>query len=70
MVYVCIAVSIGYLIWYMLEVRFSDCIEDIKELWLSDGFWPMLFSIMLFVIMILWRPSINNQRLVLVLTML
>lgn len=57
-----IAASIAYFIWEMKELRFVDCRADIRELWLENGFSPMLFCIVLLVIMILWRPSINNQR--------
>lgn len=32
------------------------------ELWVDDAFWRFLFSIVLLVIMFLWRPSANNQR--------
>ncbi|XP_010789614.1 transmembrane protein 87A-like, partial [Notothenia coriiceps] len=35
---------------------------DWRELWIEDAFWPFLFSIILLVIMFLWRPSANNQR--------
>ena len=31
-------------------------------MWLNDALWPFLFALILAVIMILWRPSINNQR--------
>ena len=31
-------------------------------MWLDDAFWHVLFSIILLVIMILWRPTRNNQR--------
>ena len=30
-------------------------------MWLRDAFWHILFSIILFSIMILWRPSAMNQ---------
>lgn len=36
--------------------------KDWIELWVEDAFWRFLFSIILFVIMFLWRPSANNQR--------
>jgi len=36
--------------------------QDWKELWLDDAFWKLLFSLLLVVIMILWRPTNNNQR--------
>jgi len=45
-------------------MKMAECRTDIRKLWLEQGFWPMLFSIVLLVIMILWRPSINNQRFV------
>jgi hypothetical protein len=32
------------------------------ELWVDDAFWSFLFSLILIVIMFLWRPSANNQR--------
>jgi len=28
----------------------------------DTGFWHILFSVLLLVIMILWRPTNNNQR--------
>ncbi|NXS00199.1 TM87A protein, partial [Oxylabes madagascariensis] len=37
-------------------------IPDWQELWVDDAIWRLLFSMILFVIMILWRPSANNQR--------
>lgn len=38
------------------------CLQDWRELWIDDAFWRFLFSIILLVIMFLWRPSANNQR--------
>lgn len=37
-------------------------LQDWKELWVDEGFWHVLFSLLLLVIMILWRPTNNNQR--------
>uniref|UniRef100_A0A8C8Z3C1 Zinc finger protein 106 n=1 Tax=Prolemur simus TaxID=1328070 RepID=A0A8C8Z3C1_PROSS len=34
----------------------------IPSLWVDDAIWRLLFSMILFVIMVLWRPSANNQR--------
>ena len=31
-------------------------------MWVDDAYWHLLFSIILLVIMILWRPTNNNQR--------
>lgn len=50
----------------MLHNFFSLCCsfpwQDWQELWVDDAIWRLLFSMILFVIMILWRPSANNQR--------
>jgi hypothetical protein len=36
--------------------------QDWKVLWLDEAFWKLLFSLLLLVIMLLWRPTNNNQR--------
>jgi len=38
------------------------CVVQWVTLWLDDAFWHVLFSILLAVVMLLWRPSANNQR--------
>ena len=50
------------MIWSLLRHRFINCLKDWKELWLDDGFWHILFSFILLVIIVLWRPSNNSQR--------
>ncbi|XP_058017999.1 transmembrane protein 87A isoform X1 [Ahaetulla prasina] len=57
-----IAASIVFIIWTTLKFRLMDCKSDWQELWVDDAIWRLLFSMILFVIMILWRPSANNQR--------
>ena len=42
---------------YLIQIN-----QDWSEVWLDDAFWPFLFSLILLVIMILWRPTNNNQR--------
>jgi len=38
-------------------------IQNWKEYWLSDDiFWNVLFTMILIVIMFLWRPTVNNSR--------
>ncbi|XP_058957781.2 transmembrane protein 87A-like isoform X1 [Pocillopora verrucosa] len=56
--------SVAYMIWSIKTHRFSKggCITDWSELWLDEAFWHFLFSIVLLVIMVLWRPTANNQR--------
>ncbi|XP_039528388.1 transmembrane protein 87A isoform X3 [Pimephales promelas] len=54
--------SIIFMVWTTKKFRLSDCQADWMELWVDDAFWRFLFSIILLVIMFLWRPSANNQR--------
>ncbi|CAH3174314.1 unnamed protein product [Porites evermanni] len=56
--------SVAYMIWSIKTHRFAKdgCITDWSELWLDEAFWHFLFSIVLLVIMVLWRPTANNQR--------
>ncbi|NWW90283.1 TM87A protein, partial [Rhynochetos jubatus] len=57
-----VAASIVFIIWTTMKFRLVDCQADWQELWVDDAIWRLLFSMILFVIMILWRPSANNQR--------
>ncbi|XP_078103218.1 transmembrane protein 87A isoform X1 [Sander vitreus] len=54
--------SVIFIIWSTKTFRRSTCLSDWRELWIDDAFWRFLFSIILLVIMFLWRPSANNQR--------
>ncbi|XP_031573117.1 transmembrane protein 87A-like [Actinia tenebrosa] len=54
--------SVAYMIWSIKTHKFAECIKDWSELWLDEAFWHFLFSIILLVIMVLWRPTANNQR--------
>ena len=45
-----------------LTVCVYMCAQDWKELWLMDCYWHILFCIILFVIMMIWRPSANKLR--------
>ncbi|XP_064858632.1 transmembrane protein 87A isoform X1 [Oncorhynchus nerka] len=57
-----IIASIIFMVWTTKKFRLADCQSDWMELWVDDAFWRFLFSIILLVIMFLWRPSANNQR--------
>ncbi|XP_069764198.1 transmembrane protein 87A isoform X2 [Narcine bancroftii] len=54
--------SVIFVIWVTMTFRLATCQSDWRELWIEDAFWRFLFSMLLFVIMFLWRPSTNNQR--------
>ncbi|EMP27071.1 Transmembrane protein 87B, partial [Chelonia mydas] len=54
--------SVIFIIWTTKTFRLAKCQSDWRELWIDDAFWRFLFSIILLVIMFLWRPSANNQR--------
>ncbi|KAM4014133.1 LOW QUALITY PROTEIN: transmembrane protein 87A [Anomaloglossus baeobatrachus] len=57
-----VVASIIFIIWTTMKFRLVDCQSDWQELWVDDAIWRLLFSMILFVIMVLWRPSANNQR--------
>ncbi|XP_056669755.1 transmembrane protein 87B isoform X1 [Monodelphis domestica] len=57
-----ILASIIFMIWTTKKFRLAECQSDWMELWVDDAFWRFLFSLILLVIMFLWRPSANNQR--------
>ncbi|XP_051881077.1 transmembrane protein 87A isoform X1 [Pristis pectinata] len=57
-----IIASVGFMIWTTKKFRLNACQSDWMELWVDDAFWRLLFSVILLVIMFLWRPSANNQR--------
>nr|CAH0103091.1 unnamed protein product [Daphnia galeata] len=54
--------SLIFMLWSIYYHRMDTCLKDWKELWLDEAFWKLLFSLLLLVIMILWRPTNNNQR--------
>lgn len=58
----CVIASVIFMIWSLARHRFVACLTDWKELWLDEGFWHILFSFILLVIVVLWRPSNNAQR--------
>ncbi|XP_063718705.1 transmembrane protein 87A-like isoform X2 [Symsagittifera roscoffensis] len=58
----CIMAALAYLIWSFVNIKLPDCFKDWQELWVDTAYWHILFSVVLFGIIILWRPSQNNQR--------
>ena len=57
----CVVISIGMMLW-AIHYHEQFCNEDFAYGWFETACWPMLFSLILLVIMILWRPNANNQR--------
>ncbi|CAF1058358.1 unnamed protein product [Rotaria sp. Silwood1] len=57
-----IVASLLFMIWSLKSHIFTTCVTDWKEFWVDDAFWHILFSLILLVIMFLFRPSNNNQR--------
>ncbi|XP_039273391.2 transmembrane protein 87A-like [Styela clava] len=54
---------IASLIMIFYSARYRDeCVTGWQDVWIYDAFWHILFSVILLVIMVLWRPNINNQR--------
>jgi len=54
--------SIIFMLWSIKYHKVVDCLTEWRDLWVDEAFWHLLFSVILCVIMILWRPSQNNQR--------
>ncbi|XP_054154009.1 transmembrane protein 87A-like [Oppia nitens] len=54
--------SIIFMIWQIHNHKLTQCLNDWTFLWFDEAFWHILFSAVLLVIMILWRPTNNNQR--------
>jgi len=57
-----IIASLLFMIWSLKSHFFTTCVTNWREFWVDDAFWHVLFSIILLVIMFLFRPSNNNQR--------
>ncbi|XP_072807566.1 transmembrane protein 87B isoform X4 [Vicugna pacos] len=57
-----ILASVVFMVWTTKTFRMTKCLSDWMERWVDDAFWSFLFSLILIVIMFLWRPSANNQR--------
>lgn len=54
--------SLAFIIWVMHGFRISACIVEWQYLWFEQAYWHILFSSVLLIIMILFRPTNNNQR--------
>lgn len=54
--------SIIFMLFSIKVHRMNICLTEWKDLWQDEAFWHVLFSTLLLVIMILWRPTNNNQR--------
>lgn len=57
-----VVASIIFIIWTTKVFKLVDCQRGWRDLWVDDAFWRLLFSTILLVIMVLLRPSANNQR--------
>ncbi|XP_075963883.1 transmembrane protein 87A-like isoform X2 [Anarhichas minor] len=57
-----VVASIIFIIWTTKVFKLVDCQTGWRDLWVDDAFWRLLFSTILLVIMVLLRPSANNQR--------
>lgn len=54
--------SVIFMLYSIKTHRLVSCLSVWKDLWLDEAYWHILFSCVLLVIMILWRPTNNNQR--------
>ncbi|XP_056642357.1 transmembrane protein 87A [Diorhabda sublineata] len=54
--------SVCFMLYCIKDHRFVECLVVWKDIWIEEAYWHILFSVLLLVIMILWRPTNNNQR--------
>ena len=54
--------SVIFMLYSIKSHHIVKCLKAWKDLWLDEAYWHILFSALLLVIMILWRPTNNNQR--------
>jgi len=57
-----VVASIVFMFWSIKYHKVVDCLTEWKDLWVDEAFWHLLFYCLLCVIMVLWRPSQDNQR--------
>lgn len=57
-----VAASVIFMLYSIKTHRVVTCLMIWKDLWLEEAYWHILFSALLLVIMVLWRPTNNNQR--------
>ncbi|KAJ1519325.1 hypothetical protein ONE63_004624 [Megalurothrips usitatus] len=60
--YFSVIASCCFMVYSIRFHRMTECLTQWKELWIDEAYWHILFSLILLVIMILWRPTNNNQR--------
>ncbi|XP_033100533.1 transmembrane protein 87A-like isoform X3 [Anneissia japonica] len=58
----CIIAAVIFIAWSTKQHKLALCVSKWNEIWLDDAYWHILFYIVLVVIIILWRPTANNQR--------
>ncbi|XP_041988398.1 transmembrane protein 87A [Aricia agestis] len=54
--------SVIFMLYSLKSYRILFCITEWKEVWMDEAYWHILFAGVLTVIMVLWRPTNNNQR--------
>lgn len=54
--------SVVFMLYSIKNYRITACIMEWRSVWMDSAYWHMLFASVLAVIMLLWRPTNNNQR--------
>ncbi|XP_055386516.1 transmembrane protein 87A [Condylostylus longicornis] len=54
--------SVVFMLYSIKAHKLENCSPYWRDIWVDIAFWHVLFSVLLLVIMILWRPTNNNQR--------
>ncbi|PIK44694.1 putative transmembrane protein [Apostichopus japonicus] len=60
----CFCFSLAFFVWSLYEKTITNCLVHWQYLWLNEAIWPILFSGIVVVVMILFRPSGDKQRFV------
>ncbi|KAL1506869.1 hypothetical protein ABEB36_006151 [Hypothenemus hampei] len=57
-----VVASVIFMLYCIKVHYYVTCLTVWKDIWIEEAFWHILFSCILLVIIILWRPTNNNQR--------
>jgi len=57
----CVVATVALVVWGMI-LHSNECITDWSKFWIVPAAMHILFSMILVVMMILWRPNAHNQR--------
>jgi len=57
-----VALSVGWSMYYLYVIISNKIQSQWESRWIYDGFWDVIYLMVLVPIMILWRPTMNSQQ--------